>query len=337
MARSSINIVGNRYHRLTVVRRASLLTGDPMSGWLCICDCGEEKLVCRAAHLFKGQVKSCGCLGRVMTDDLRDKMVADSAAGMSLRAICEKYNYGCRKTLARLVNDRGGTVNRCGRQRTYSLDETVFDTVGPEAAYWIGFLMADGSVSKKRGTVTFGLAEKDAAAVNLFRDFLGTNRPICVRVNNKGSFRNASPAHILTVDSHRLVERLAEFGVVPEKTAGCRAIGLAQDRHFWRGCLDGDGWLCWQTNGKRRDGTPTKTACLGFCGAFDLVSQFADYCSFAVGKRPNVNKCAGMWRVTVSGVKAAEMANHIYGQDSLALPRKAQMAGEFIASYLVTS
>lgn len=54
----SIDLTGQRFHRLTVLRRA-----DDGKRWLCICDCGNKTEVA-SAHLKSGITKSCGCLSR---------------------------------------------------------------------------------------------------------------------------------------------------------------------------------------------------------------------------------------------------------------------------------
>lgn len=59
-------MVGGRYGRLTVIREAPpafTSGGRKMRQVLCVCDCGNEKVV-RVENLRKGSVKSCGCLAK---------------------------------------------------------------------------------------------------------------------------------------------------------------------------------------------------------------------------------------------------------------------------------
>jgi hypothetical protein len=63
-----INEVGNRYGRLTVLRRYG---SSPMGAtWLCECDCGTV-VAEKGACLRSGNVRSCGCL-REMTVEERE-------------------------------------------------------------------------------------------------------------------------------------------------------------------------------------------------------------------------------------------------------------------------
>lgn len=59
--RVAINLIGQKFGRLTVVSRAENLGGVP--AWNCICECGRKKTT-RGSTLRRGHVKSCGCLCR---------------------------------------------------------------------------------------------------------------------------------------------------------------------------------------------------------------------------------------------------------------------------------
>ena len=54
-----IDITGNRYGNLTVIKRAPNRGKQTM--WLCSCDCGNTVVVA-GGHLKSGHTKSCGCL-----------------------------------------------------------------------------------------------------------------------------------------------------------------------------------------------------------------------------------------------------------------------------------
>jgi len=54
---------GNRYGRLTVVRRDPENAYHKGANWICRCDCGGER-VASGIGLRQGMVKSCGCLAR---------------------------------------------------------------------------------------------------------------------------------------------------------------------------------------------------------------------------------------------------------------------------------
>jgi len=55
-----IDETGNRYGRLTVIRRVGVGKGGNAT-WLCQCDCGGETIV-NGGYLRDGRTRSCGCL-----------------------------------------------------------------------------------------------------------------------------------------------------------------------------------------------------------------------------------------------------------------------------------
>ena len=54
-----IDLTGQKYGRLFVLRRNGMLGGH--AAWLCLCECGNEKIV-SGRYLRSGATQSCGCL-----------------------------------------------------------------------------------------------------------------------------------------------------------------------------------------------------------------------------------------------------------------------------------
>jgi len=59
---NTINRVGDRYGRLTVIKRHDPVRSG-QTHWLCKCDCGNEVIVL-GNNLHRGTTRSCGCLWR---------------------------------------------------------------------------------------------------------------------------------------------------------------------------------------------------------------------------------------------------------------------------------
>ena len=66
-----IDLTGQRFGKLTVLQRdtSKPIGHDCATYWLCKCDCGNECSV-PAAHLRKGQTKSCGCMRAIVSSKL---------------------------------------------------------------------------------------------------------------------------------------------------------------------------------------------------------------------------------------------------------------------------
>src|SRR6266436_9147507 len=55
-----LELAGKRFGKLTAVKRVDK-TKHGKYKWLCVCDCGGEKVVC-TNKLNRGLTRSCGCL-----------------------------------------------------------------------------------------------------------------------------------------------------------------------------------------------------------------------------------------------------------------------------------
>lgn len=71
------SLVGQRFGRLEVLRRAENATGSHKTQFFCRCDCGKELLV-KSTHLTQGWTQSCGCL---RTEKTRERMTGPNNPG----------------------------------------------------------------------------------------------------------------------------------------------------------------------------------------------------------------------------------------------------------------
>ena len=78
-----------------------------------------------------------------------------------------------------LLNRRGIKLrNHSEAARKCELRQDAFATITSESAYWIGFLMADGSISTSRNELSCMLTEIDRGHLEKLRDFLGSNHAL---------------------------------------------------------------------------------------------------------------------------------------------------------------
>ena len=204
------------------------------------------------------------------------------------------------------------------------VNEAAFDD--PEhneaAAYWIGFLMGDGcvAVNKTSSYVMLGLSVVDRKHVEAFRQFIGCSNPVAVQPAGK---RNG-PMATFSVASNALVQSLRRFGVIRHKTHVAKVIGLASNRHFWRGVVDADGWVGFA---RRRS---TLHPSLSLVGARPLINQFASFARSFSDVTASVNPCRDSWQFCPRGHYAVQIIHHIYADCQIALPRKLKSANKVL-------
>jgi hypothetical protein len=201
------------------------------------------------------------------------------------------------------------------------LREDAFDSVTEESAYWIGFLMADGCICPvKTGQtgISINISAKDEACVHRFRRFIGSRHKIGRHQPKRGN-----ELVRLRIYSDRIAGALARYGVVPRKSQTAKVYILDKNRDFWRGVIDGDGYLTFRSN----------TGCLGLVGSRYLVEQFRE---FILGicpdfKRP-VLRHASIYRLELRSVHAIAVAATLYSDCVFAMPRKLDLARAVMAS-----
>lgn len=179
-----------------------------------------------------------------------------------------------RKTI-RTILSTYGTVRNKSEQSYYhhitsTLREDAFDIINDEVAYWIGFLYADGYITNPENCYNMGLLLKgdDKPHVEKFKEFLKAPQEIRSgeTILNGKTFFNVS----MKVGSQRLHKRLQELGFSHNKSYDAKPPEfLKYNRHFWRGVIDGDGFL--GIVGKREHYR------LYLCGTVDIVSGFKEF------------------------------------------------------------
>jgi len=128
----------------------------------------------------------------------------------------------------------------------HTLDKDFFEVIDTEEkAYILGFIAADGSVYGN--TLSIELKRSDKEHLVKINKCLGSDRPIENTLSTDKRVDKVYQAARISQQSKKLITDLAKYGIVPNKTASMAiAFALIPDiflRDFWRGCIDGDGWL----------------------------------------------------------------------------------------------
>jgi hypothetical protein len=69
----SKDLIGKRFGKLTIIERAGLDRTGKNSTWLCLCDCGNKKIISRC-NLVQHHTLSCGCINSIPEkDDIKEQ------------------------------------------------------------------------------------------------------------------------------------------------------------------------------------------------------------------------------------------------------------------------
>lgn len=243
----------------------------------------------------------------------------DYVAGVTITEIARKwgvhirYVHTVRKELdLPLRRGKGGAC-----------DNNFFSNVDTEEkAYWLGFFAADGNVYKD--SLSLKLKASDAAHVDSFRCALKGLAKLEV-TDKYARWR---------VYSRQLSKDLLSYGVGPAKSNTLVPFeDLPRDlnRHYWRGFVDGDGWVSYFP-----DKSPGARTVVGLCGTFATVSGFLTFLRSqgVSSKRVPVKSSNGTftYQTSITGKGSVYPTLQVlYGNSTHFLPRKKEKAA---AAYL---
>lgn len=210
------------------------------------------------------------------------------------------------------------------------LDNSVFDILTSDALYWIGFLYADGHIDKDRPRISVTVAEIDRPHLEKLNNFLGGGLNIVeVKVNKKapGQIKEIGKYYRLAFSDKKIYEKLQQFGFTHNKTLSLDPHPLLKNsRDFWRGVVDGDGWIC-------RTGCIKNSETLGLSGTESTIGNFLEFLnsSGVITKAlPRKDKRANVWKTDLHCGVAVTGSKILYKNSTTYLDRKYEKYLSFI-------
>ncbi len=268
-----------------------------------------------------------------LTPEAREQVSVDYLTGdYSLDTLAARYGV-TPPAIRQILIKRGVPRRRQGLHgRHCRLNEAAFDTATPQAAYWTGWLTADGGVTHDRGMqprVVSSVKYSDRAHLVSLRDFLGSTHAICDWGRDGGSPTQST----LQVRSSRLAAALSKFGVVPRKSGRESVQLLAHDRDFWRGVVDGDG--CLQIAQRPRRGRRIPTPRLALVGSKRLLEQFLEFARSIWPTKATVRPHRGgvVYLVALTTRACVAVTRVLYADAEVALARKRLRAKEIVRQF----
>lgn len=239
--------------------------------------------------------------------------------GMTMVGIANHFGLPGYETIAKVIRKAGLTI-QCGNTRLaeQGVVQDYFEKDSEGAAYFYGFLLADGCISD-RGKVTIALESGDSYILQKLIDEL--------KLNSKVSFtmRKDCTKYCQTGFTVKSIsDSLLKLGMEPRKsTKEIAPDRFINNRHFWRGLVDGDGSI-----GK-------DVSKIYLCGSETICNQFLEYCKSI---NPSINTKVvlmkgSLYRTTITGVKAATILNELYSDCDFKLTRKSEKAENILLRY----
>jgi hypothetical protein len=272
---------------------------------------------------------------KTLTESQINDVVSAYASGISSSEVGQRFGMS-RDRVKYYVGMHGSLHTPSSAQRKYSLNEDAFDVIDNEtAAYWLGFIAADGCVHDH--TLKVALSQRDLGHLERFRDWIQPERPLycyCARGTSPGRTRDSYMACI-AINSHHLTSSLAHLGIVPRKTQTLAHLpDIAGDmlRHYLRGYTDGDGYLACRQRRHQHSMFLQWMQKYEILGTESFLKDYRGWLHTTLGiPLLPIRQRQGIWSLSYSALEdAARIVTLLYSDATVCLERKRTIADQII-------
>lgn len=259
--------------------------------------------------------------GVQFTPEEKEFIISTYRLGASALSIGK--HFGCReKPIFRVLKAAKVELNPSGNRKRMG-NPHAFADLDEHSIYWLGFLYADGHLTKESGqgtpALSIGLQRQDESHLYKLKYWLDSD---CVV--SRGKNREVSS---FWCSNKFLASDLLKLGMGESSLERIAQEEFQFNRHFWRGAVDGDGSLF------ESDGSPY----VGFCGGTVLVYQFRQFVLQSVGKFPNdwskKGKDENFRQTAIGGWLAIQLMKILYEDSKVHLDRKKNKCVELCKKY----
>lgn len=235
---------------------------------------------------------------------LRKEAIDHYKNGFKCKQIATKMGLD-RRTIGKWLKEEGFVYSKYNKS---PIDSYIFDLINtPEKAYWLGFIFADGYVSKENN-FELSLAVKDLNHLNKFKNFIKFGGKIYID-EKVGRCR-------LQFQDSQIVNSLKKTGCINKKSLVLKfpEIDECLYSHFIRGYFDGDGHV---TN-------PENSIAVSIVGTLEFLQSVHNILNIPKYKikHRQVKHSPEVYISEFSGEDARNFGRFIYNNSNVHLERK---------------
>lgn len=244
----------------------------------------------------------------------------------------ELYNqgYSC-KNIAKQCNYSDAWVEKILKRLNVfkstkivpNINRDYFNNLDTDNKYYIlGFIAADGNLSKDGNRLSIKLQSKDIDILEKIKEELQYEGKIkhylktltYKYVNKEKVYFYSNSACSLVFNNKTIYQDLFTYGLTPNKSLSLTIDKRLKDnKHFWRGVFDGDGCLYYKNNCVQITIVGTENTCISFL-------DFAKI--YVPNVRSKVKKQKKVYTVTITSTKAIKILDVLYDNSQIHLNRK---------------
>lgn len=240
---------------------------------------------------------------------IKNKAVALSKVGLTVKEIATSLNTW-ESYVYKILKEAGVSANPPTRVGVYK-DKDVSRLANPEtqqAAYYIGYLFADGFIDVGEKSVNIKIHKKDVDILYGLAEFVNLPR-VAVRTTKSGYVE-------LSICSKELVQELKKYNIIRNKTKNANEGPIFDDQGLQlaalRGWFDGDGYIGRQailtsSNEAQAKSFSSIVGRLGGTGTVFYNDSRASY-GVRLNKHGNQEFMASMFALDVNGLDRKKVA-----------------------------
>ncbi|MCM3797717.1 LAGLIDADG family homing endonuclease [Caldifermentibacillus hisashii] len=217
------------------------------------------------------------------------------------------------------------------RYNQYSADFNYFSIINTEEkAYFLGFLFADGNIS--RNTMKIALSSTDKEILYKLKECMNAEHPVHLIKVKEDHFVGNREVALFEVTSAKLVKDLERFGCVPQKTFIVKyptTLPLHLQKHFIRGYMDGDGSFSYYVlkNGKEKG---QEKYSISICGTKEMLEGIRHYLQDSLNMsikskltQRHPSRGNNNWNLNITGrIQVLKVLDWLYEDATIYLKRK---------------
>lgn len=203
----------------------------------------------------------------------------------------------------------------------YTYNHNFFKNIdNEESAYWLGFIMADGCITKNK--LIIALSEKDISHLEKFKKSILSNHPIKTYKCQSGFSVLDKKRSIIQIINDDFVKDLQNVGIFKKKSLINIFPKISENfiNHFMRGYFDGDGSV-YTINVTKKN---FKYVGMNICGTYEFLLEYVKLLNLPINliykdKRKNTNT----WNLKIVGMKRCKpVYMFLYKDSTIFMERK---------------
>lgn len=220
--------------------------------------------------------------------------------------------------------------------RKYKLNENYFKEIDcPKKAYWLGLLMADGTMREyknNRFQLSLELKESDKYIIEKLNNDIESNYIITISDNSHCGTKRAR----LVITNNNFAKNLLTKGIIPRKTGKEYIPKMPKElyRDFIRGFFDGDGSIQFTKNNRVRSKFHLVSCSKKILNQIKKILEVEASVKFA---NKSLHNKSGMNHIheleTSTLTEIAKIYDYLYYDNCVCLERKENIFKAFLSYY----